>query len=317
MESIKPSTNSVMFYIMRYLTILSDWFPFVSLFNFLEWYKMCVAMKEKLKHIEEQLQNLIEKKTLLLLGINDAENTLSQRLVNAMETAILEEEDGQISAPNIYNLYMSPKFAPDVRTNQGLLDKLAGHLTAAAENAGVQFTAKPTLNVFPDSSLQDGEFEIAAMWKKEDIVETQGMAVDKEQNEWGSIPPRAFMIIEGTQIFTLEQEVINIGRMRTNDLVIDDPRVSRNHAQLRAMKESYMLFDLDSSGGTFVNGVPISQTQLRPGDVISFAGVAIVYGQDEYESIAETQEYQTPQVTDEGSTNAVQLDDFDHDVYNE
>jgi pSer/pThr/pTyr-binding forkhead associated (FHA) protein len=63
-------------------------------------------------------------------------------------------------------------------------------------------------------------------------------------------------------------------------LVIDDPRVSRNHAQLRAIKGRFVLFDLNSTGGTFVNGQRTSQTVLYPGDVISLAGVALIFGQD-------------------------------------
>jgi pSer/pThr/pTyr-binding forkhead associated (FHA) protein len=40
------------------------------------------------------------------------------------------------------------------------------------------------------------------------------------------------------------------------------------------------LFDLNSTGGTFVNGQRTSQTVLYPGDVISLAGVALIFGQD-------------------------------------
>jgi len=65
-----------------------------------------------------------------------------------------------------------------------------------------------------------------------------------------------------------------------NQLVIDDPRVSRNHAQLRAINGRFVLFDLNSTGGTFVNGQRASQTVLYAGDVISLAGVALIFGQD-------------------------------------
>jgi pSer/pThr/pTyr-binding forkhead associated (FHA) protein len=65
-----------------------------------------------------------------------------------------------------------------------------------------------------------------------------------------------------------------------NQLVIDDPRISRNHAQLRAIKGRYVIFDLNSTGGTFVNGQRTSQSVMYPGDVISLAGVPLVFGQD-------------------------------------
>jgi pSer/pThr/pTyr-binding forkhead associated (FHA) protein len=65
-----------------------------------------------------------------------------------------------------------------------------------------------------------------------------------------------------------------------NQLVIDDPRVSRSHAQLRAIKGRYILFDLNSTGGTFVNGQRTNQSILYPGDVISLSGVPLIFGQD-------------------------------------
>jgi pSer/pThr/pTyr-binding forkhead associated (FHA) protein len=95
-----------------------------------------------------------------------------------------------------------------------------------------------------------------------------------------NIPENAFLIIEGVKVHALDESVVNIGRRLENHLVIDDPRVSRNHAQLRAIKGRFVLFDLNSTGGTFVNGQRTSQTVLYPGDVISLAGVALIFGQD-------------------------------------
>jgi pSer/pThr/pTyr-binding forkhead associated (FHA) protein len=94
------------------------------------------------------------------------------------------------------------------------------------------------------------------------------------------LPENAFLIVEGVREFALLEAVINIGRRLDNHLVIEDPRVSRHHAQLRAINGRFVLFDLDSSGGSFVNGQRLSQGILYPGDVISLAGVTLIYGQD-------------------------------------
>jgi len=51
-----------------------------------------------------------------------------------------------------------------------------------------------------------------------------------------------------------------------------------------------VIFDLDSSAGTWVNGKPVRQQALQPGDVILLAGVPMVYGQ-ESQGLGETQEY--------------------------
>jgi pSer/pThr/pTyr-binding forkhead associated (FHA) protein len=102
------------------------------------------------------------------------------------------------------------------------------------------------------------------------------------------VPSSAFLIVNGTHIYSLTQTVVNIGRRPDNQLVIDDGRISRVHAQLRAIKGRYVIFDLDSLGGTFVNDQRVHQCLLYPGDVISLAGVPLVFGQDETK-LGETQ----------------------------
>jgi pSer/pThr/pTyr-binding forkhead associated (FHA) protein len=113
---------------------------------------------------------------------------------------------------------------------------------------------------------------------------TQDMQPDTdthgERADSAVIPESAFLIVDGVKEFPLRKPVVNVGRRLDNDLVIDDPRVSRHHAQLRAIKSRYVLFDLNSSGGTFINGQRTSQTVLYPGDVISLAGVSLIFGQD-------------------------------------
>jgi pSer/pThr/pTyr-binding forkhead associated (FHA) protein len=95
-----------------------------------------------------------------------------------------------------------------------------------------------------------------------------------------SIPRNAFLIVEGDRVFPLSQMVVNIGRRADNHLVLSDPRVSRAHAQIRAIRGQYVLFDLNSTGGTMVNGRRIHQCALKPGDVISLSGVPLIYGEE-------------------------------------
>jgi pSer/pThr/pTyr-binding forkhead associated (FHA) protein len=93
-------------------------------------------------------------------------------------------------------------------------------------------------------------------------------------------PPRAFVILEGERTITLSQSVLNVGRRFDSDIILDDPRVSRAHAQLRLRFGHYVVYDLGSTGGTFVNGQRVGECVLRPGDVISLGGVPIIYGED-------------------------------------
>ena len=95
-----------------------------------------------------------------------------------------------------------------------------------------------------------------------------------------TIPEQAFLIVDGAKLFPLNRSVITIGRRFENTLVMNDPRVSRIHAQLRAFNGRYVLFDLKSRGGTFLNGKRIEQSVVYDGDVISLAGVELIFRQN-------------------------------------
>ena len=100
-------------------------------------------------------------------------------------------------------------------------------------------------------------------------------------DELPGIPPNAFFLMEAGRTYPLVEAVIDIGRMLDNHLVIDDPRVSRHHAGLRAVEGHFVLFDLSSTGGIFVNGLRITETILYPHDIISLAGFILTFQQDD------------------------------------
>jgi pSer/pThr/pTyr-binding forkhead associated (FHA) protein len=101
------------------------------------------------------------------------------------------------------------------------------------------------------------------------------------EKKGGAQPSQAGLILENEKIYSLNRAVTNIGRRSTNHLVVSDLRVSRNHAQVRLVNGRYMIFDAGSTGGTYINGERIQQSTLRPGDVISLAGVKLIFVVDE------------------------------------
>jgi pSer/pThr/pTyr-binding forkhead associated (FHA) protein len=92
----------------------------------------------------------------------------------------------------------------------------------------------------------------------------------------GAFPENVFLIHQMRTV-PVAGPVVNLGRRFGNELVLDDMRVSRAHAQLRYIGGRFILFDLDSSGGTFINGQRITQSVLYSGDVISLAGVEVIF----------------------------------------
>jgi len=77
----------------------------------------------------------------------------------------------------------------------------------------------------------------------------------------------------------LDGDTITLGRAPQNDVVIDHLQVSRHHARLTRERGTWVIDDLDSTNGTFVNGAHVSQPRaLTRGDVIELGeAVALVY----------------------------------------
>lgn len=94
------------------------------------------------------------------------------------------------------------------------------------------------------------------------------------------IPENVFLIVNGSKAVPLKERITRIGRSHDNTLVLDDPRVSRHHAEIRLIRDHFVLFDLNSSGGTYVNGRKTSREMLYRSDLISLGGVNLVFMQD-------------------------------------
>ena len=85
---------------------------------------------------------------------------------------------------------------------------------------------------------------------------------------------------QGKVAYEFAEQSITIGRAQDNMIVIDDPSVSNRHALLEMSGDTYRLKDLDSTNGTKVNGVPITDTLLRFDDRVRFGAIEARYEPD-------------------------------------
>ena len=71
--------------------------------------------------------------------------------------------------------------------------------------------------------------------------------------------------------------VVNIGRGDYNDVVISDPSVSTMHAKLQRREAIWILTDLGSTNGTFVEGAAHRRVALSPGSTLRFGDVSALF----------------------------------------
>ncbi len=71
---------------------------------------------------------------------------------------------------------------------------------------------------------------------------------------------------------SLEGDRVLVGRHPRCTIVVDDPNVSRRHAELILRDGVWVIRDLGSTNGTTVNGESVGRSQLRPGDLVGLAG---------------------------------------------
>jgi hypothetical protein len=258
-------------------------------------------MINRLAQLEARLQALIENGAARLFLFGENQNDLGARLVAEMKANIQTNADGSFWAPNLYFLVLSPDQSQALQNDPALLDELGSLLQKVGTQAELRFASPPVVKVLMEPVLKADEIQILAKFNLEDLGDTSAMEIEPlPQNDMDA--PDAYLIVNGDQVFPLNKSILNIGRSSSNDIILDDLKVSRSHAQLRLINGHYVIFDLDSTGGTFVNDQWVTRSTLYPGDVISLAGVPLIFGQEPSLS-GGTQEYIPPAEGSENSQN--------------
>jgi hypothetical protein len=237
-------------------------------------------MSNRLKQLEQQIESLVEGSLSRILGGSMSSADVAVQLAQAMEDGVKWDDQGRPVAPDQFALSLYPESAellldraPDLQAEfaQGLL--------RIARDCGYQLPREPHITLAADPTLPRRQVRVIAWHSSTPLEFTQ--AVPREsKSQPGRVPLGAFLIIDGTRHFPLDRAVINIGRRLDNQLILENPHVSRTHAQLRVRDGRFVLFDLGSTAGTRVNGRPIKQHILQPGDVVAMANVRMVYGED-------------------------------------
>jgi hypothetical protein len=252
-------------------------------------------LESSLARLEDRLQALIEGGASSGLISRKFQKELRLKVLQAMRAEVQkipidsDPDCDTFIAPDLYTLVMPPAQAQALLTHPAYLDSLGRKLESAALETGIQFANPPVMRVVADPAAD--KLHVQAQFSRDGMGDSSTARLEDLPAEaklyQPEALPNAFLIVDGLQTFSLTQPVVNIGRDPANHLRLENPRVSRNHAQLRFALGRFVIFDLDS---TFVNGVAVSSQPLNPGDVISLAGVPLVFGQEAASLSGYTQE---------------------------
>ena len=239
-----------------------------------------------LQRVEGFLERLFEAPAGRL-GASLQPVSLAKRIERAMDTNKSFGDVGVI-VPNQYVLHLNPTdFASFESYRAALEDDLAHGVLTRARRERYTLVARPRVRLNSDRSVRRGDIRVAAR-----VVDDAGDRRHREQS-----PPvvlstredaapdsarRAYLLVatqgQDPVQFDLGGPLITIGRASDNDVIVDDPMVSRHHCQLKLQHGAYGFVDLGSRNGSMVNGQPVPEVALGPGDIIQVGSTTIEFG---------------------------------------
>lgn len=104
----------------------------------------------------------------------------------------------------------------------------------------------------------------------------QVMEMEEEKAVTYSNTQNVFLIMN-RQMIPLEKKVIRLGRQLDNDIVFHEESISRLHAKILYEDGKYVLYDNNSTSGTFVNSKRVDRCVLNSGDLISFSTIQLMF----------------------------------------
>ena len=179
---------------------------------------------------------------------------LGRRLVREIDDNRTVGVRGGTVVPNHFTVFVS---AEDLEQLAGVQESLCRELCdAAREHArdeGYSFMGPVTVEMVSDPRFHTGAFQIDGR-----MVEGAG----------GS--GAGSLVLPSGDRFALTETVITLGRNPESNMVLADPNVSRNHAEIRPQGDRYVVVDLGSTNGSRVNGLRVDTHVLEDGDELTF-----------------------------------------------
>jgi Protein of unknown function (DUF3662)/FHA domain len=258
-----------------------------------------------LKNLENKIAGLVEGTFSRAFRSEVRPVEIARKLAREME----EHKSFSVSrtyAPNEYRVFLSPRDRERFAGYEAALTaELAGYLLEHARRERLTLLSRPVIEFETDERLGLGEFGIQTrVAQPEDepvsappkaqsgrtMVYSNAERLAEPLRDVGPAHPahpahpshparaqKALLLVDGKRV-VVGPSGATIGRGRQADVVLNDPNVSRQHAEIRPRGGSWVLADLGSTNGSKLNGRQIEGSEvLRDGDEIELGESAMTF----------------------------------------
>jgi hypothetical protein len=249
-----------------------------------------------LRNLESKIAGVVEGTFSRVFRSEVRPVEIARKLAREME----EHQYGTLSrtyVPNEYRVYLSPRDRERfVSYEDALGDELAGYLLEHARRERFALLSRPVIEFETDDRLHLGEFGIeTALVQPEEAEAEQAQAPEPEPvgrtmvfsaaqriaeplEETAAVRQQRALLIYGGRRLMVGPRGATLGRSRECEIVVEDPNVSRQHAELRPRGGAWVISDLGSTNGTRVNGRTINGPEVvQPGDEIEIGSSLITF----------------------------------------
>mgnify|MGYP001330860286 FL=1 len=214
-----------------------------------------------LKRIEQKLEKIVEGTFTRVFPSSVKPIELGKRIRRVLEDKKTIGVQGQIIIPNRYVISLSPKDLENIESIQESIQReISSSIRDHANDENYHFQGTLTVEIFSNSSLKTGSIEVDGLF---------------EENK-GGFPPGSLIDENGKRLIITEQK-LSIGRDTKSTMQVVDVEVSRNHAEIRLLNTSFVLIDLQSTNGTFVNGQRVQEHTLQNFDQIKIGSTILLF----------------------------------------
>jgi hypothetical protein len=214
-----------------------------------------------IRGFERRLERMVEGAFARAFRSSIRPVELARGLAREMDNRLSVGVRGTPVVPNHFTIYLSPTdHAEFAEAQDALRRELCDAAREHARDERYGFMGPIDVELAMDERLGIGRFEIEGRFR-------EGA---------GGAGAGSLVLPTGNR-FTLSEHAISIGRRPECNIVLADPNVSRNHAEIRPHGDSFLLIDLGSTNGSKVNGVRVDQHILRDGDELTFGNTQMFF----------------------------------------